>query len=309
MRILVTGGNGFLGQALQREFAKFPEHRVDFPTRAQCNIEVGSLLSRYLANGPYDCILHAAALCGGILANKENPAKFIAVNLAMGLNVYEAARQHRIPYIYALGSTCEYPMYCPTPFREDDLWSNYPEQTNAPYGVSKRVLLVLQNSYRESYGIKGTHLIPANLFGSHDHFDLKNSHVIPALINKFVTAQSNNSPEVHCWGTGEATREFLYVEDAAEAIVKTVLMQVDHEKPINLGTGCEISIKDLAYLIAKLVGFQGKIIFTGEVSDGQPKRRLDVSRAKELLNFEANTSLENGLDKTIAWYKENLHGK
>jgi GDP-L-fucose synthase len=208
--------------------------------------------------------------------------------------------------VYTLGSVCSYPLNCPTPFKEDDIFNGYPESTNAPYGQAKRTLMMLGNTYREQYGIAGAHLIPVNLFGPHDHFDLVNSHVIPALINKFVNAVDKGLSTVRCWGTGLATREFFYAEDAAKAIVSAVYQSLDTELPINLGTGKEISIKELAHLIAKLVGFDGEVLFTGEVSDGQPKRRLDVSRAKEMLNFEADTNLLTGLVKTITWYQDNL---
>jgi GDP-L-fucose synthase len=200
---------------------------------------------------------------------------------------------------------CAYPQYCPVPFKEDDLFNGFPEPTNAPYGQAKRTLLMLGQTYREQYGIGGAHLIPVNLYGPKDHFDLVNSHVIPALINKFTSGSS----VVKCWGTGEVTREFVYAADAAEAIVKAVILGLDVPLPINIGTGKDISIKDLAYLIAKLTGFKGKIEFTGEVSDGQPERRLDVNRAKILLGFEAKTDLTTGLKKTIEWYlKEKENG-
>ncbi|HVI42222.1 MAG TPA: NAD-dependent epimerase/dehydratase family protein, partial [Anaerovoracaceae bacterium] len=193
------------------------------------------------------------------------------------------------------------------PFKEDNLWNGYPEETNAPYGQAKRTLLLLSQTYRTQYGIGGAHLIPVNMYGEHDHFDLVNSHVIPALINKFVDAQRNNKEYVECWGTGEATREFLYAGDAVEGIVKAVSMELDTELPINLGTGSDISIKDLAFLIGNLTGFTGQIIFNGQVSDGQPKRQLDVTRAKQMLGFEAKTALKDGLIKTIEWYKKEVY--
>ena len=201
---------------------------------------------------------------------------------------------------------CAYPKHCPVPFKEDDLWKGMPEETNAPYGIAKRHLYMMGKTYREQYGIKGAHLIPVNMYGPYDHFDLVNSHVIPALINKFVNARDKELPEVPVWGTGEATREFLHARDCARAIKMAVTERLDYELPINIGTGSDISIKELAHLIKKLTGYDGNIKLTGEVSDGQPKRMLDVSRAKEILGFEADITLEDGLKETIEWYENNV---
>lgn len=305
MKILVTGSSGFLNHHLREEFQKFPEHQIIYIGRKNCNLTKYDQVVDFFEKQkmPFDAILHAAANCGGIGYNQKNPATLLTDNLHMGLNIYEAARIYGVKKIYSLGSVCSYPVNCPVPFKEQDIWNGFPEKTNAPYGSAKRILLMLSQTYRQQFGMGGAHLVPCNMYGTHDHFDLINSHVIPALINKFVHAHKHNISEVQCWGTGTATREFLYAGDAAEAIVEAVISEFDCNDPINLGTGTDISIKDLAFLIANLVGFEGKIVFTNEVSDGQPKRQLDVGRAHLLLKFEAKTKLVDGLIKTINWYK------
>lgn len=307
--IVVTGGSGFLGQHLQVAFQPYQkDNKIIFLSRKECNLlhfpDIDSMMFEYSP----DVIVHAAAVCGGIKANSKSPADFISRNLEMGTNLFKACRskktiEHRDCKIYTLGSVCAYPKYCPIPFKEDNLWNGFPEETNAPYGIAKRTLLIMSQAYRQQYGIGGAHLIPVNMYGEYDHFDLENSHVIPALVNKFTNAVDRRENKVTCWGSGTATREFLYAGDAAQAITKAVMTGLDTDLPINLGTGIDISIKDLAYLIGKLTGFQGNIEFTREVSDGQPQRRLDVSRAKDLLDWEAGTKLEDGLVKTILWYR------
>ena len=323
MRILLTGGTGFLGTHVCKEFIKHGytlrnnitdclrshinySDEVWIAKRPAFDFEQPHTVNYYTNIIKPDVILHMAALCGGILANKNSPADFLHKNMDMSSTIFHAANKNGCSKVYSLGSVCAYPKHCQVPFKEDDLWTGYPEETNAPYGLSKRMLMLLGQTYRQQYSIGGAHLIPVNLYGEHDHFDLTNSHVIPALINKFSNAVANNLPTVNCWGTGEATREFLYAGDAAEAIVKAVLTNLDTDLPINLGTGKEISIKDLSYLIGELTGFSGEIVFTNEVSDGQPKRMLDVSRAKEIMQWEAGTNLRNGLIKTISWYQANL---
>lgn len=310
MKILVTGGTGFLGkhvyEKLQEVKGQFSD--IYIPSSKVLNLHNREDIMYKLISADFDendVILHMAAVCGGILANKNSPADFLHKNIDMTSNLFHAAREIGIKKVYTLGSVCAYPKYCPAPFKEDDLWNGYPEETNAPYGMAKRLQLLMGQTYREQYGIGGAHLIPVNLYGEHDHFDLTNSHVIPALIRKFDTAININSPRVECWGTGEATREFLYAGDAAEVIVKAIINGLDTSLPINLGTGQDISIKDLAYLIKELTGYNGEIFFNGKVSDGQPKRVLDVSRAKELLNWTAKTNLKDGLIKTIQWFREN----
>lgn len=309
--ILITGGSGFLGKHLQIAFQPHQnEYKIIFLKKRDCDLTEYKHVSDLFFDHSPDIIVHAAAVCGGIKANSKKPATFIQENLKMGINIFEAAHHYnrytdynKISKIYTLGSVCMYPKYCPTPFKEDDVWNGYPEETNAPYGMAKRMLLSMGNAYRQQYGLGGAHLIPVNMYGEYDHFDLENSHVIPALVNKFSTAVSTGSKKVQCWGTGNATREFLYAGDAAQAIAKAVCTELDTELPINLGTGVDISIKDLASLIADLTGFDGEIEFNGEVSDGQPKRQLDVSRAEKILDWKATTNLRDGLVKTISWYK------
>jgi GDP-L-fucose synthase len=317
VRILMTGGTGFLGKHVAKEFKRCGYTIYDGPAEGAKHYIAKNIVWRPsskdldltnktdidAAGFQPDVILHMAALCGGILANKNSPADFLHKNIDMSSNIFHLAQVCGCKRVYTLGSVCAYPKFCPTPFKEDNLWNGYPEETNAPYGISKRLLLMLGQTYREQYGIGGGHLIPVNLYGEHDHFDPINSHVIPALIRKFNHAQNFNEDSVSCWGTGEATREFLYAGDAAHAIVKAVLIGFDSSLPVNLGTGQDISIKELASLISRLMEFKGEIGFSGEVSDGQPKRMLDVSRAKQLLGWRAHTPLEEGLRRTIHWYR------
>lgn len=304
MKILITGANGFVGKHVVKQLIN-KKIELLTPRSTELNIIDYNAFSNYVKYNKPDCILHMAAYCGGILANKNSPADFLYGNTQMALNVYEIAKNAKIDRVYSLGSVCMYPKFCPLPFKEDDIWNGQSEDTNSPYGQSKRTLMMLHQTYKKQYGIKGAFLIPINMYGTEDHFDLINSHVVPALINKFVNAKKNNLPQVHCWGSGEATRELMYVSDAAEAISNCVINNFDSELPINLGIGKDISIKDLAKMIKELTEYEGEIVFTGEVSDGQPKRRLDVSRAKELLGWEAKTPLKEGLIKTIEWYKKN----
>lgn len=304
-KILITGGTGFLGKHVVEKLKQLNSYDIYAPSSKEVNLLDSSKVDSCIEYLQPDIILHMAALCGGIGANSKRPADFVFQNTKMHINLFESILKHQVKNIYSLGTVCSYPVNCPVPFKEDDLFNGSPEPTNRPYGESKRMLFTIQKSFREQYGTKGAFLIPVNLYGPKDHFDLQNSHVIPALIRKFVTAVDNNLPQVYCWGTGSATREFLYVEDAADAIVKSIHMELDTFLPINLGTGTDISIKDLAYLIKELTGYTGEVVFTGEVSDGQPKRMLDVSRAKEIINFTAATNLKEGLIKTIDWYQRN----
>lgn len=306
-RVLLTGGTGFLGKHLQDAFKESVSSKkiALYPVGKKYDMTDQTHTMYMVEDFNPDVVIHAAALCGGILANANRPADFLRDNTLMGINIFEACRKKKVSRLYTLGSICSYPKHCPVPFKEDDIWNGAAEETNFPYGQAKRTVLMLGQTYRDQYGIGGAHLIPVNLYGEYDHFDLINSHVIPALINKFTAAKEQGKDTVTCWGTGEATREFLYAGDAAQAIAKAVLTDLDTVLPINLGTGIDISIKDLAYLVGQLTGFQGKIEFTGEVSDGQPKRRLDVSRAREMLNWHAPTDLETGLVKTIKWYQDN----
>ncbi len=304
MTILVTGSNGFVGRHVKEAFKRHGHEGVFYPSSRECDLlELTSMMSYFERVKP-DTVVHLAAVCGGIGMNKKRPADLTHLNLKMASNLFDAVYKFDIEYVYALGSVCSYPENCPTPFKEEDFWNGYPESTNAGYSMSKKALYMLQTEYRKQYGTKGAHLVPVNMFGEHDGFDLENSHVIPAMIRKFLEAKESGSRVVNCWGTGKATREFFYAGDCAEAIVQAVTQKLDYDGPINLGTGKEISINNLAGLIAELTGFDGDICFTGEVSDGQPRRQLDVSRAKEVLGFEAQTNLVTGLKKTIKWYKE-----
>lgn len=308
MRLLITGGTGFLGKHLIPKLESSNVEDIWAPSSKELNIFNIDSIYDIIEYKP-DVILHMAALCGGILANKNSPADFLHKNVDMASNIFCAAktlkRMEKDIKVYTLGSVCAYPKFCPAPFKEDDLWNGYPEETNAPYGMAKRLQLLMGQTYREQYGIGGAHLIPVNLYGEHDHFDLTNSHVIPALIRKFEDANRMGLGSIKLWGTGRATREFLYAGDCADAIAKVVLTGFDSPLPINLGTGQDISIEDLAYLIKNLTDSHARIQFTGEVSDGQPKRMLDVSRAKELLGWTANTPFKEGLLRTIKWYREN----
>lgn len=305
MKILVTGGNGFLGKHLMPKL-QATGHEVWAPSSRQLDMLDRDSSYETITTYKPDAILHMAALCGGILANKNSPADFLHHNVDMTSNLFLAARAMRCKFVYTLGSVCAYPKFCPTPFNEDDLWNGYPEETNAPYGISKRIQLLMGQTYREQYGIGGAHLIPVNMYGEYDHFDPVNSHVIPALIRKFEDANRMGLGHVKLWGTGQATREFLYAGDCAEAIVKAITTQFDSPQPINLGTGTDISIERLAYIVKRLTDSHAIIQFTGEVSDGQPKRMLDVTRARELLGWTADTDFEEGLARTIEWYRNSL---
>ena len=307
--ILVTGGNGFLGKHIKKSFQKAIGVNVVYPTSKEVNLLRQDAVMDLFDRERPDAVLHMAAVCGGIGANKKSPADFIHLNSKMTCNIFDAVLKYGTESVYTLGSVCSYPKYCPVPFKEDDIWNGYPEETNAPYGTAKRLQLVMQQSFMQQYGLKGAHLIPVNMYGEFDHFDLENSHVIPALIRKFHEAKESGAPSVTCWGTGSATREFLYAGDAAEAITYSVLTGFSSDLPINLGTGIDISIKSLATEIGDIIGYEGEIIWDSTKPDGQPKRMLDVSRAEELLGFKAQTGFRDGLQKTIDWYiKEEANG-
>lgn len=302
--ILITGGNGFLGKHVLKEMDRVRISCLT-PKSSELNLLDFDKLCRYLMAWKPTTILHMAAICGGIVKNSHVPADFLRENTQMALNIYEAARQTNITNIYSLGSVCMYPLHCPTPFKEDDIWNGAAEPTNFPYGQAKRTLLMLGQTYRAQYGFTGAHLIPVNMYGLYDSFDDQKSHVIPALIKKFVYAKQTEAPSVECLGTGAATREFLFAADAAEAIVKAVSTNLDCSVPINLGVGKDISIKHLALLIKSLIDYPGDIVFRSDGLDGQPRRLLDVSRAQEILGWTAQTSLKDGLCKTIEWYMAN----
>ena len=297
MRVLVTGGGGFLGSHLVERLRAegtepFVARRRDYDLTREADAE------RVFADAEPELVFHLAAEVGGIGANRASPGRYWYANLVMGAHVLEQARLHGVGKVVVVGTVCAYPKFTPVPFREDDLWSGYPEETNAPYGVAKKSILVGAQSYREQYGLDAIFLLPANLYGPRDNFDLETSHVIPALIRKMLTS----SEEVVLWGDGSPTREFLYVDDATEALLLAA-RQYDGAEPVNLGTGSEISIRELAELIAELTGFEGEIVWDASQPNGQPRRALDTSRARELFGFEARTALREGLERTIEWYR------
>lgn len=301
-RITVTGGKGFLGTHLIR---KLKEDRgcqnvfiVDLPDYDLRKLDD---IKKVFDDQNPDIIIHLAAVVGGIGANRENPGRFFYDNAIMGIQLMHEAYLRKIEKFVALGTICCYPKYTPVPFKEENLWDGYPEETNAPYGLAKKMLLVQAQAYRQQYGFNAIFLMPVNLYGPCDNFDPKTSHVIPALIRKCIEAKERGDDHIVIWGTGNASREFLYVEDAAEGIIQAT-EKYDKPAPINLGVGFEIKIKDLAELIVKLTGFQGKIIWDSSKPDGQPRRMLDTSRAEKQFGFKAKTPLEKGLKKTIEWY-------
>jgi GDP-L-fucose synthase len=301
--VVVTGGAGFLGsfvvEALVRRGcpAPFVPRSRDYDLRREADIV------RMLDAARPELIVHLAAVVGGIGANRENPGRFFYDNLVMGAQLMEQARRHGVGKFVAIGTVCSYPKLAPVPFREEDLWNGYPEETNAPYGLAKKMLLVQSQAYRAQYGFNAVFLLPVNLYGPRDNFDPRSSHVIPALIKKCVDAATRGDAEVEVWGTGRATREFLYVEDAAEAIALAAELY-DGPEPVNLGAGREISIRELAELIAGIAGFRGRLVWDASKPDGQPRRMLDTSRAASYFGFVAKTAFEEGLRTTVAWYRQ-----
>jgi GDP-L-fucose synthase len=297
MRVLVTGGGGFLGSHLVERLRAdgietFVARRHDY------DLTRGADAARLYDDARPELVFHLAAEVGGIGANRANPGRYWYANLMMGAHVLEHARQHEVGKVVLVGSVCAYPKFTPVPFHEDDLWDGYPEETNAPYGVAKKSILVGAQAYREQYGLNAIFLLPANLYGPRDNFHPTNAHVIPDLIRKMV----DSPEEVVLWGDGSPTREFLYVDDATEGLLLAA-DRYDGAAPVNLGTGTEISIRELAELIAELTGFGGEIVWDASMPNGQPRRSLETSRARELFGFEARTSLRTGLERTIAWYR------
>jgi len=309
MRVLITGAHGFVGQHVVPELQD--EHELVTPTSKELNLLNGSRAAEFVLRSNVDAIVHLAATCGGIGINKDNPGKFIYENLQMGVNVLEIARFARINKVVNLGTVCAYPKFTNVPFVESDLWSGYPEETNAPYGIAKKTIMEMARAYHVQYGLEVTNLLPANMYGEFDHFDLYSSHVIPALIAKFENPDQspNGVPSPTCvnlWGSGKASREFLHASDLARAISISLNKNTGPE-PINIGTGQEISIRDLAELVKKVGGYDAEILFDNRNPDGQPRRSLDITRASNVLRWEPRVSLEEGLSKTIEWYR--AHGK
>lgn len=302
-RILVTGGGGFLGGHLLDQLAALGCSRLVAPRRAECDLTHPDAIEHLLESFRPEVVIHAAAVVGGIGANRSNPGRFFYDNLVMGVHLIEACRRFDVEKTVVLGTICAYPKITPIPFREDHLWDGYPEETNAPYGIAKKALLVQCQAYRQQYGMNSIYLLPVNLYGPRDHFDLESSHVIPAMIRKCVEAVDGGQPEIRLWGDGSPTREFLYVEDAARAIIRAAAFY-SGEAPVNIGSGEEISMRDLANRIAALTGFDGRILWDKSQPNGQPRRRLDVSRAEREFGFRAQVSLDEGLRKTIGAYRE-----
>jgi GDP-L-fucose synthase len=298
-RITITGAHGFLGKHLVEEFKKNNLTNLFLPTHVEYNLVEKENCEKIAKES--DVIIHLAAKVGGILANKENPGSFFYDNLMMGVQLIEQARLNNVEKFVCLGTVCAYPKFTPVPFKETDLWNGYPEETNAPYGLAKKMLLVQLQAYKQQYGFNGIYLLPVNLYGPNDSFDLHSSHVIPALIRKFANAKEQNLPSVTIWGTGKASREFLYVKDAARAIFLAT-QKYNKTEPVNLGSGNEITIKDLALKIKNLTNYQGQIVFDSSKPDGQPRRCLDTTLAQKEFGFVAKTSFEDGLKETIDWW-------
>jgi len=302
-RVCVTGGRGFLGSYIIQKLGERGAGHVFVPEYPDYDLVQRDSILRMLDEAKPDLIIHLAANVGGIGANRARPAEFYYDNLMMGAQLIHESWKQGVEKFVALGTVCAYPKFTPVPFREEDLWSGYPEETNAPYGLAKKMMLVQSQSYREQYGYNSIFLLPVNLYGPRDNFNLETSHVIPALIRKCLEAEARGDKEVVVWGDGSPTREFLYVEDAAEGI----LLAAEHynrSDPVNLGSGMEISIKDLVELIARLTGFSGKLVWDTSKPNGQPRRLLDTEKAQEYFGFRAQTTFEEGLRQTIAWYRE-----
>ena len=303
-RVLLTGGAGFLGRVIARKLHERGCASVTIPLIEECDLRETGEIRRILKEARPTMVIHLAAVVGGIGANRANPGKFFYENAVMGIHLIEEARMAGVAKFVQIGTICAYPKFTPVPFKEDDLWNGYPEETNAPYGLAKKMLLVQLQSYRQQYGFNGIFLLPVNLYGPGDNFDLASSHVIPALIRKMVEARRAGAKVVDVWGTGKASREFLYVEDAAEGILLAA-EHYDGPEPVNLGAGFEIVIRDLVELIRELVGFKGELKWDPSLPDGQPRRCLDTSRAEKLFGFKAKTAFREGLQRTIEWFEAN----
>jgi GDP-L-fucose synthase len=304
-RVCVTGGGGFLGRRVVAALAARGCEDVLVVRKSEYDLVRGSDVERLYREARPEVVIHLAAVVGGIGANRENPGRYFYENMMMGVQLIEGARLAAVEKFVQVGTICAYPKFTPVPFKEDDLWEGYPEETNAPYGIAKKALLVQCQAYRDQYGMNAIYLLPVNLYGPGDNFDPTTSHVIPALIKKFVDASETGARAVEVWGTGAATREFLYVDDAAEGIVLAT-EAYDGREPVNLGSGMEISIRELAGLIARETDFGGEIVWDASKPDGQPRRALDVTRADELFGFRARVGFMEGLRKTIEWYRTTL---
>ncbi len=305
-RVVVTGGAGFVGSYVVRELARAGCSQIVVPRSSEYDLRDMTAVRRLYADAAPDIVIHCAAKVGGIGANRENPGSFFYDNLMMGAQLIEVGRQVGLEKFVCLGTVCAYPKHTPVPFREEDLWNGYPEETNAPYGIAKKALLVQLQSYREQYGLAGIYLLPVNLYGPGDNFDPGSSHVIPALIKKCVDAVNSGQDTIEVWGTGSASREFLYVGDAARAIVQAA-ERYDGAEPVNIGAHREITIRELVTTIAELTGFTGELRWDATKPDGQPRRCLDTTRATELFGFTATTDFHEGLRETIAWYTGHSH--
>ena len=303
-RVTVTGGSGFLGSFVVEKLKQRGAQDIFIPRSSEYDLRHPEGITHMLQDYPADMIIHLAALAGGIGANRARPAEFFYDNLMMGVPLLHKAWEQNVEKFVAVGTVCSYPKFTSLPFRGENLWDGYPEETNAPYGLAKKMLLVQSQSYRQQYGFNSIYLMPVNLFGPRDNLDLETSHVIPALIRKAIDASERGDQEMLVWGDGSPTREFLYVEDAADGIV-TAAEKYNGDQPVNLGSGFEISIKDLVEMIVKMTGFEGQIVWQTDKPNGQPRRGLDVSRAKDYFGWSAQVPFEEGIRRTIEWYRNN----
>lgn len=304
-RIAVTGGAGFLGRVVCAELESYSPKEIFVPRSSQFDLRDAIAVEDFYREAKPDIVIHLAAVVGGIGANRANPGRYFYENAIMGLQLIEAARRHKVAKFVSTGTICAYPKFTPVPFREEDLWNGFPEETNAPYGLAKKMLLVQSQAYHQQYGMNAVTLFPVNLYGPGDNFDPETSHVIPALIRKIVEAQEAGLKSIDVWGTGTASREFLFVRDAATGIARAA-ESYNKPDPVNLGSGMEITIRDLVELICELSGFEGEVRWDTSKPDGQPRRCLDVSRAREEFGFTASVSLRDGLMETLQWYRNQL---